>query len=299
MNRKSLLALMTALSLSAAIGLAAPKAQARAAASPASPVPAAIVAAAPTGAAGSAPATAAAAAGTTGVTSALERSRGVGTYITLFIFLLLSGLGLPLPEEVPLLLAGYLASHQTANFWIVIVVGLAGALASDMLLFMATHRWRSHIFRWRWMRATIRPRHLVIARRQFHNHGLKIVIVARWLPALRSAICLTAGLTGISFWRFMLVDATAACITVSTSVMLGYYAGAHIGRLISGFKRAEHIVLMILIVAAVVAVLVRFLWWRTTTSAGKLAKPLPPQDGQSPIEGDVPGEAAPSEGVRP
>ncbi len=233
------------------------------------------------------------------MTSALERSRGLGTYITLFVFLLLSGLGLPLPEEVPLLLAGYLASQQTANLWVVIPVGLAGALVSDVLLFMATHRWRSHIFRWRWTRATIRPRHLVVARRQFHNHGLKIVLVARWLPALRSAVCLTAGLTGVPFWRFMLVDAMAACITVSTSILLGYSAGAHIGRLISGFRRAEHIVLMTVIVAAVVGVLVRFIWWRTTSGAGKLVKPLPPQDEQAPQEREMPGKASPSEGVGP
>jgi membrane protein DedA with SNARE-associated domain len=192
----------------------------------------------------------------------VEQTRGLGTYITLLVVLVLSGLGLPVPEEVPLLLAGYLARHQTANFWILIAVGLVGALSADIILFMATQRWRSHIFRWRWTRATIRPRHLVMARRQFHNHGLKIVIVARWLPALRSAVCLTAGLTGVNFWRFLLVDATAACITVPTSVMLGYYAAEHIDRLIAGVVKAEHMVLVGVLLAVAVAVLVRFIWWR-------------------------------------
>jgi membrane protein DedA with SNARE-associated domain len=211
-----------------------------------------------------------------------ENTRGIGTYITLFVILVLSGLGLPLPEEVPLLLAGYLASHQSANLYILILVGLAGALSSDVLLFMATHRYRSQIFRWRWTRAIIRPRYLVLARRQFHNHGLKIVIVARWLPALRSAVCLTAGLTGIKFWRFMLVDATAACITVPTSILLGYYAGTHIDRLISGFERAERIVLLTVLIAAVAGIVVRFVWWRHTASPASPFKPAHSHDGPAP-----------------
>ncbi len=218
----------------------------------------------------------------------VEQTRGLGTYITLFVFLVLAGLGLPLPEEVPLLLAGYLARHATANFFILILVGLAGALSSDVLLFMATYRWRSHIFRWRWMRATIRPRHLVLARRQFHDHGLKIVIVARWLPALRSAVCLTAGLTGVKFWRFMLVDATAACITVPTSIMLGYYAADHIDRLITGFIQAEHMVLLGVAVALVIALIVRFVWWHFTSGDSK-ARSLPAQNGQMTNDEKIPG----------
>lgn len=210
-----------------------------------------------------------------------EQTEGIGAYIALFAILILSGLGLPLPEEVPLLLAGYLARHGSANLWVLIVVGLAGALSADVMLYMATYRWRSHIFRWRWMRAMIRPRHLVLARRQFHNHGLKIVIVARWLPALRSAVCLTAGLTGVKFWRFLLVDATAACITVPTSILVGYYMAHRIDRVIAGFVKAEHIVLVGVLVAVAVAVLVRFVWWHRSNRQAKLVKPLPPQDGQA------------------
>jgi membrane protein DedA with SNARE-associated domain len=273
--------LLAALSLSAGICVAVPKAAGVAA------VP--VGAASTTSPAGSAPATLAASpAASAPATQAsaraqqlretVERTSGIGTYVTLFIILILTGLGLPLPEEVPLLLAGYLASHESANLYILILVGLAGALSSDFMLFMATKRWRSHIFRWRWFRAIVRPRHLVLARRQFHNHGLKIVIVARWLPALRTAICLTAGLTGVKAWRFMLVDATAACITVTTSILLGYYAAAHIDRLISGFERAEHIVLLAIAVAIVVAIIIRFVWWRRTASPAKLVKPLPPHD---------------------
>lgn len=281
MNRKSLLPLLAALALSGGICVTVPMAVGE----PAAPVAAAATTSAPGTASANAAASRPATAPATQVSEraqqlreTAERTSGIGTYITLFAVLVLSGLGLPLPEEVPLLLAGYLASHKSANLFILILVGLAGALSSDIILFMATRRWRSHIYRWRWIRATIPARHLVIARRQFHNHGLKIVIVARWLPALRTAVCLTAGLTGVKFWRFLLVDATAACITVPTSILLGYYAGSRIDHLISGFERAEHIVLLTIAVAIIVGLLVHFVWWRRAASPTRLAKPLPPHD---------------------
>jgi membrane protein DedA with SNARE-associated domain len=290
-NRKLMLALLAALSLSAGPYVAAFQPAGRPAAAAATSVP---VGGPPRpGALAAAPASSSASSNSViQLREHVERTRGLGTYITLFVFLVLAGLGLPLPEEVPLLLAGYLARHATANFWVLILVGLAGALSSDVLLFMATHRWRSHIFRWRWMRATIRPRHLVMARRLFHDHGLKIVIVARWLPALRSAVCLTAGLTGINFWRFMLVDAVAACITVPTSILLGYYAAAHIDRLITGFVQAEHMVLVGVVAALVIALVVRFVWWHLTSGDSK-ARSLAPQNGQPHERDKTPDESKP------
>ncbi len=218
-----------------------------------------------------------------------EQTNGTMVYILLLAVLVLSGLGVPIPEEIPLLLAGYKAWHGSASLYLLVPIGLIGVLIADVMLFSAARRWRSHIFRLRWIRATIRPRHLVKAREQFHSHGLKIVVIARWLPALRSAVCLTAGLTGVSLLHFVLVDATAAAITVPVSVFIGYFAANHIDRLITGFTWAEHTVLLIVLLAMAMVVL----WWlmsgrhRRQRRQAELAKPLPSQDDEAWEEQDV------------
>jgi len=198
------------------------------------------------------------------------------TYLGLFGILLLTGFGLPLPEEVPLLLAGYFAKHGTGKVGLLMLVGLAGALSADLIIFAATRKWRQHILQRRFVRAMIRPRDLVRARRQFNRHGLKIVFVARWLPALRTAVCVTAGLMGISIWRFMLIDATAACITVPTSVGIGYLAASHIDRLIVGVIRAEHLTAAALIGTILVVAAYRIVRWRYFNNNG--------QNGNGPAE---------------
>lgn len=221
-----------------------------------------------------------------------EQTRGTTAYIGLFVILLLSGLGLPIPEEIPLLLAGYLARHGAASLYVLIPVGLTGVLIADVMLFMAARRWRSHIFRVRLIRASIKPRHLVFVRDQFHKHGMKIVIIARWLPALRTAVCLTAGLTGVSALHFLLVDATAACITVPTSIFLGYFAANQIDRLISVFVRAEHTVLLVVLLAVAVLLFYWLVWGRHKYRQDKLAKPLPSQNSEDWETEDFVGRSA-------
>lgn len=199
-----------------------------------------------------------------------EHTRGTAAYITLFVVLLVSGLGLPMPEEIPLMLAGYVARHGAASLYILIPVGLAGVLIADIMLFTAARRWRGHIFRLRWIRAMIRPRHLNMARTQFHKHGMKIVVIARWLPALRTAVCLTAGLTGVSTLHFLLVDATAACITVPTGVLLGYFAANQIDRLIATFVKAEHTALMLTLLAMAVGLVCWLIFLRRKRRPARL-----------------------------
>jgi membrane protein DedA with SNARE-associated domain len=121
-----------------------------------------------------------------------------------------------------------------------------------------------------------------MARNQFHKHGMKIVIIARWLPALRTAVCLTAGLSGVSTLHFLLVDATAACITVPTGVFLGYFAANQIDRVITAFVRAEHTALILTLLAMATALACWMFWRRkhrrTEHSTGQLSP------DESPVE---------------
>lgn len=207
-----------------------------------------------------------------------DQAHGTMLYVLLLLTLVLSGFGLPIPEEIPLMLAGYKAWHDAASLYVLIPIGLIGVLTADIMLFTAAKRWRGHIFRLRLIRATIKQRHLTMARTQFHKHGMKIVVVARWLPALRSAVCLTAGLTGVGTLHFLLVDAVAACITVPTSIFLGYLAANQIDHLIAGFQWAEHAVLLIVLLCVAAVLGYWFIWGRRRHRRRKLGKPVLSQD---------------------
>ena len=62
------------------------------------------------------------------------------TYGGILAGLLLGSLGLPIPEEVPILAAGVLSHEGLARWWLALPVCLLGVLSGDVVLYWA-ERW--------------------------------------------------------------------------------------------------------------------------------------------------------------
>ena len=84
-------------------------------------------------------------------------------YLGLFLILLLTGLGLPLPEDVPLLTGGYLCHAKGASVWLTILVAMVGVLGSDLILFTVGRRFGHHVVEHRFFRRLVNPPRLVMA----------------------------------------------------------------------------------------------------------------------------------------
>jgi membrane protein DedA with SNARE-associated domain len=61
----------------------------------------------------------------------------------------------------------------------------------------------------------------------FEKHGPKFIMVARFVPGLRAVTYFVAGTTGVPYWKFILYDGVAACVSAPAWVYLGYWAGKH------------------------------------------------------------------------
>jgi membrane protein DedA with SNARE-associated domain len=57
------------------------------------------------------------------------------SYLGIIFFLFLTGMGLPVPEEVPVILAGVLAANGTLEPWLALASCVFGALVSDCILY--------------------------------------------------------------------------------------------------------------------------------------------------------------------
>ena len=74
------------------------------------------------------------------LTHMLGDAQGFVAYATVFSILVACGLGIPLPEDISLILGGFLAHKGAANLPMMMVVGFAGILAGDSLIFLAGRR---------------------------------------------------------------------------------------------------------------------------------------------------------------
>jgi membrane protein DedA with SNARE-associated domain len=139
--------------------------------------------------------------------------------------LICCGLGVPLPEDVPLITGGYLAS-KNGSLPLMIAVGLAGILIGDSVIFRFGQYYGEKLLETR-LGKHISGEKVQRTIHLFEKHGPKFIMVARFVPGLRAVTYFVAGTTGVPYWKFILYDGIAACVSAPAWVTLGWYAGKH------------------------------------------------------------------------
>jgi len=139
--------------------------------------------------------------------------------------LITCGLGVPLPEDVPLITGGWLVGRH-GSLPLMIFTGLVGILVGDSIIFRAGEVYGEKLLE------TRLGRHISGERVQstieaFQKHGPKFIMAARFVPGLRAVTYFVAGLTGVSYWKFILFDGIAACVSAPAWVYLGWSARKH------------------------------------------------------------------------
>jgi membrane protein DedA with SNARE-associated domain len=176
-------------------------------------------------------------------------------YDTLAGILLLCGLGLPIPEDVSLISAGYLAHRGVVNLHTVFLVCFASVLGGDCIAFTLGRLFGSRLLDSRLARRFFRPRKQIRVRAYFRKYGSKVIFIARFLPGLRFSIYLSAGTLRVRPSVFITYDSLAALVSVPALVYLAWAFGEHIDHVVSWARRSEYgILIAVLLVAAWFAV---------------------------------------------
>lgn len=144
------------------------------------------------------------------------------TYLGILLVLFGAGLGLPIPEEAPVLAAGVLAHASVVRWWIALPVCILGVLSGDIVLYWVGHHWGERILEWRIVRCVLTREREERLKTAYHRHGVKIVFTARHVLGLRAAAFLTAGIAKIPFGRFLAVDAVAALVGVPAAFGIAF-----------------------------------------------------------------------------
>lgn len=192
------------------------------------------------------------------LTNLLGSTHGFVAYATVFGILVACGIGVPLPEDISLILGGFLAHKGAASVPIMMAIGFVGILAGDSLIFLAGRRLGSQVGRSPkgFLARVVTPDKRAKVEGLFALHGQKIVMIARFLPGVRAVTYFTAGSAGMAYWRFILWDGLAALLSAPLFVWLGFHFGDKLDYAIDRMKEGQ-----LVIFAVVGAVgLVAFLW---------------------------------------
>jgi membrane protein DedA with SNARE-associated domain len=161
------------------------------------------------------------------------------TYLGIFLVLFLGGVGVPIPEELPILAAGALARTQIIRWWIALPVCIVGVLSGDVVLYWVGHHWGERILDWRVVRLVLSPEREERLKAAYRRHGVKIVFTARHVIGLRAAAFLTAGISHVPFWKFLAVDAGASMLGVPAGFGLAYFFTDRLEQILADVHRIE------------------------------------------------------------
>lgn len=146
-------------------------------------------------------------------------------YVGIFLALVLSGLGFPMPEEFPVIMAGILVGHDdsTLRWYIMLPVVIAGVVISDGLLYSIGRLWGTRFLNLGWVeRNIVTPEKRAQIEKNLHERGIMILLGARLLPGIRSPIFIVAGSLRVPLGRFMLADGLYAIPGVNLLFWLSY-----------------------------------------------------------------------------
>jgi membrane protein DedA with SNARE-associated domain len=187
----------------------------------------------------------------------LSQMQGGTAYAAIVGLLLMCGLGVPLPEDITLVMAGVLSALGAIKIWGAIAAGLFGVLAGDAFLYNVGRIYGRKAFRLPLIRSIMTARRVALAERKVVRNSHFICFTARFLPGLRSPVFLMAGIMGVRPLVFYTLDGFAALISVPLWVLIGHWVGENLDL---AFKIVERVQMSL--GAVVLAIIALYLGWR-------------------------------------
>jgi membrane protein DedA with SNARE-associated domain len=115
-------------------------------------------------------------------------------YAGVFILMTLESAALPVPSEVVMPFAGYLAYQGVFNIYLISILGALGCTAGSVLSYYIGYKGGRPLIEKYGRYVFIETRHMQLAETWFNKYGDRAVFFSRLLPVVRTFISLPAGI---------------------------------------------------------------------------------------------------------
>lgn len=150
---------------------------------------------------------------------------GAMGYPGIFLLMAMESSVIPIPSELVMPPAGYLAQQGDMNAVLAVLCGTAGSLVGAYANYFAAHYLGRPLILKYGKYVWITEEKFATVETFFHKHGEISTFIARLLPVIRHLISLPAGLAGMHHWKFSLYTVLGAGLWCTILTMIGYVIG--------------------------------------------------------------------------
>ncbi len=157
-------------------------------------------------------------------------------------------LGFFLPGDSLLVVAGIFAARGDLNVFVLLVTLFVAAVVGDAVGYYSGLKLGPRLFT-RQKSLLFRPSHLQKAHEFYEKHGGKTIIIARFVPIVRTFAPIVAGAAQMSYRRFVAYNVVGGFLWVFSMILAGYFLGTVIENAL-GVKLEDHIEKVVVVVVA-------------------------------------------------
>lgn len=202
-------------------------------------------------------------------------------YAGVFGTILATGLGMPIPEELPIVAGGMIAGHRAGelsedqaviigqkalesgahiHWYIMWPLCIVGVVIGDSFLYGIGRIWGTKLIETNWVRRFLPDPTKQNIEKNYHKYGMWVLLSARLLPTIRSPIFIMAGVMKLPFSKFVLFDGIYAVPGVSLLFWLGFLFGNQFWDLIKAAEGKVAALRPILFLLALIAFTCYMIW---------------------------------------
>jgi membrane-associated protein len=131
-----------------------------------------------------------------------------------------------LPGDSMLFAIGAVAAFDGSPLSVPLLAGLliVAAILGDAVNYSVGHYFGPRVFRYEdsWL---LNKKHLLRTQRFYEKHGGKTIVLARFMPIIRTFAPFVAGIGEMRYWKFALYNVTGGIAWVLSFLLLGYWYG--------------------------------------------------------------------------
>ena len=165
-------------------------------------------------------------------------------------------IGFFLPGDSLLVTAGVFAAAGHLDIWTLLIAVSIAAVVGDQLGYFIGLRTGPRIFT-REDSLLFKRAHLMRAHEFYEKHGGKTIILARFVPIVRTFAPVVAGVAEMDYRKFVTFNVAGGILWVWSTSLLGY----SLGRVVPDIDRHIHIVIVVVVILSLLPAV--FEYWRS------------------------------------
>jgi membrane protein DedA with SNARE-associated domain len=169
---------------------------------------------------------------------------------------------LPLPSELVMPPAGYLAAKGQMNGWVAVAAGTIGSVLGALANYALAVFVGEPVLRRYGKYVLVSERSLDRAEAYFRRHGEISTFIGRLLPVIRHLISIPAGMSRMRLGRFVGFTALGAGIWCGILTYLGWLIGRHGGEVEEAIGPYVHRTLIQYVVPGAILLVIAYVFWR-------------------------------------